>query len=46
MLKYQGKSLYQYCKEKKLNYYTIKYRIENLGLSVEEAINYISKKSK
>ena len=46
MLKYQGKSLYQYCKEKKLNYYTIKYRIENLGLSVEEAINYISKKRK
>ena len=37
---YEGKSLLQYCKEKKLNYYTIKYRIENLGLSVEEAVNY------
>ena len=39
MLKYQGKSLYQYCKEKKLNYYTIRRRIHVLGMSIEKAIN-------
>ena len=39
MLKYQEKSLYQYCKEKKLNYYTIRRRIHVLGMSIEKAIN-------
>lgn len=46
MLKYQGKSLYEYCKKNNLNYYTVKYRVDNLGISIEDAINYISKNSK
>ena len=39
MLKYQGKSLYQYCLENNLKYATILRRIRVLGMSIEKAIN-------
>jgi hypothetical protein len=37
---YKGKTLSSYCKENGLNIYTIRDRIRNLGMSIEDSIKY------